>query len=267
MTTIVFLHGVGGAVDEWDEPLVAALAARGHGDIPTRTIRFDDIVDRRGRIRRRSVPMTPAQPVQWSEQVAKRRAYFERQELLAQALKNAPDVVPKPRVIPPLLMPGELLVRLPAWDMRHAGHYRHDLPIQREVLDRVAQQLNAIDDDVIVLGHSLGAVVAIDLIHLRSVEVKLLVTIGSSLGAGHFWCKRWEGERKFPYDRVGGWANVVNLRDFIPWQRGASWRFPQTVDVFLKTGKGVAGPGSVHDARTYNSSGPVIEAIVSSLDH
>ena len=92
-----------------------------------------------------------------------------------------------------------------------------------------------------------------------------MVTISSSLGAGHFWCERWEGERLFPYDRVSGWLNVVNLRDFIPWQRGASWRFPTTVDVFMNAGKGVAGPGSVHDAGTYTGSAPVIAAIMTTL--
>ena len=68
-----------------------------------------------------------------------------------------------------------------------------------------------------LLGHSLGSVVGLDLIrHLPpGVFVRLFVTLGSPLSTPSLWPFVRGLKEDFPYDRVGSWVNVVDGRDFI----------------------------------------------------
>ncbi|MFZ1652500.1 MAG: alpha/beta hydrolase, partial [Candidatus Nanopelagicales bacterium] len=160
------------------------------------------------------------------------------------------------------LIPGELMVRAPVLDMRQAGHYRHDLGLRAAVLDHVSETIRQIDDDILLFAHSLGSVVALDALHLREMRVAMLITFGSPLGVRHFWGQPWEGSDGFPFARVGGWLNVVNTRDPVPWQRGVSNRFPTAVDSFISAGLGYSGTDGFHDATTYVASAPVVATLI-----
>lgn len=264
VTNVVFVHGVGGPTSDWHEPLVRHLSASGVDQMRPSTVRYDDLLQCRQLIIRAARDLEPVEQddsVAVAERERARQGYMTRRQELADAVAASPDCVPAPRVKPPPLLLGEALVRLPVLNMRQAGHYRHNAGARDAVLDRLADALIQAGDDTVVVAHSLGSVIAVDALHSRDVRIGLLITIGSPLGLGRFWCGRWAGDEDFPHHRVGSWLNVVNLRDPVPWQRGVSRRFPAAVDAFIEVRAGVAGVGGVHDPVVYTGSGPALLAV------
>ncbi|MFA7265158.1 MAG: hypothetical protein WC054_02500 [Candidatus Nanopelagicales bacterium] len=262
MATVVFLHGVGGSTPGWDVALTRNLAdTAGIAEIECVEIGFDDLIGRSGAIRRHSVA---EQPVSYPDRLdlqTQRQLYYQRQIELRTVIAQSPDRVGAPGRKPHPLIPGELMVRFPFLSMRQAGHYRHDGDVRTQVLDRVEQRLAAIDGPVTLLAHSLGSVVALDALHLRNITVDLLVSFGSPLGVRDFWGKQWQQSPTFPYGRVGGWLNIVNVNDPVTWKRGANDRFPQALDAFVRVGDGLMGPMNFHDASTYTSTQTLARAV------
>ncbi len=260
----MFIHGVGGPTSDWHEPLTGYLIGAGINDVRHSTVRYDDLLQCRQLIIRATRDLAPIDGLDDREDCERSEArcdFMVRRTQLADLVATAPDGVSPPWVRPPPLILGEAMVRLPLLNMRQAGHYRHNAGARDAVLNRLAEQLRAAGDDVIVVAHSLGSVIALDALHARDVRVGLLVTIGSPLGLGRFWCQRWAGDDRFPHHRLGAWLNVVNLRDPVPWQRGIARRFPAAVDSFIDIGAGLAGLGGVHDPAVYTGSGPARLAV------
>jgi pimeloyl-ACP methyl ester carboxylesterase len=265
MTTVVFLHGVGGGMPGWDTALREAVSAHAPTvaeSLATVSINFDDLIGRRGPIRLVPAAHLHVPIVSDKDRYLDRVRYLLRQQRLRTVTWNSPDRVRDPRFRTPVFLPGELIVRWPMWDMRQAGHYRHDDVLRAEVLDRISDALNEIEGEIVVLAHSLGSVIALDALHVRDIRVKLLVSFGSPLGARHFWGEHWEDQGTFPYDRVGGWLNVINVKDVVSWKRGVSQRFPQAVDAYVSAGVRFAGPDNFHDASTYVRTDPVVRTLV-----
>lgn len=259
---MVFLHGVGGSTPGWDSALRKSLVEHtGVGDIECVEVGFDDLVGRAGTIRRR-VAIEPVAPVvSPTNRQEARRAYQRRQLELRQVVWASPDRVGEPGVKIPTLIPGEVMVRLPFLSMRQAGHYRHDNDVRGAVLDRIAARFDSISGPVILLAHSLGSVVALDALHLLDIKVELFVSCGSPLGVRDFWGKTWQDPATFPYDRLGGWLNIVNVNDPVTWKRGANDRFPEAMDAYISAGNGLTGPMNFHDAATYTSSQTLARAV------
>ncbi len=268
MTTVVFLHGVGGSIPGWDEALLGKLAETpGISEVSCVEVEFDDLIDRWGVIRRRPAPYlhTPVVDERLSavQQQEARQRYQRRQVALRRVVWDSPDRVQPPEKKPPTFIPGEVMVRLPFLSMRQAGHYRHDDNLRSAVLDRVAEQVDAIAGPVILLAHSLGSVVALDALHVRDINVDLLVSCGSPLGVHDFWGKAWQDPATFPYDRLGGWLNIVNVNDPVTWKRGVNDRFPQALDTYISAGRGLTGPMNFHDPATYTSAETLARAVAS----
>lgn len=267
MASVVFLHGVGGTTPGWASALQQSVKNAGcDDDFEVLEVDFRDLLARPGVIRRRAVSHR-------REPIVRRHArdelvldYRTRQRALRLDVWDSPDRVAGPKTKPPILVPGEIMVRLPILGMREAGHYRHDDQVRSAVLDRVASRIHQADGPVVVLAHSLGSVVALDALHVRSIHVDLLLSVGSPLGLSDFWGKAWESPATFPYDRLGGWMNVVNVRDPVVWGRGAQHRFSQTFDAFIDEGDGLTGPNNFHDASTYASSELVGRAVASAFE-
>ena len=262
VTTVVFLHGVGGVTPGWDAALKHSLADHtGGSDVACVEIGFDDLIGRSGVIRRRPAEELHIPIVTESRRSALRQQYQKHQTQLRKVVWDSPDRVEPPTKRPPTFIPGEVMVRLPFLSMRQAGHYRHDDNLRAEVLDRVSERINDLDDDVVLLAHSLGSVVALDALHVRDIKVKLLVSFGSPLGQRDFWGKLWQDPATFPYDRLGSWLNIVNLNDPVTWKRGASHRFPQALDTYISAGDGLMGSMNYHDAATYTSAQILARAV------
>ena len=107
---------------------------------------------------------------------------------------------------------------------------------QRAVLDQLPKS-----GSIILIAHSLGSVVAVDLLTKLhpNLRVDLLVTIGSPLAIKHLGHSGFEAE--FPYDRVGGWVNLYDSGDFVTIGRGVGRRFPAACDIAVQTGQAQRG--------------------------
>lgn len=166
-----------------------------------------------------------------------RRAYRSRQAALYADLRTAGASAVWPyrrrgfgRVPDALDALGEKVVM----DLVYAevNRYTRNEEVRRAVRARVTELLPQ-SGPVIVLGHSLGALVAIDLLrHLPDgIDVPLLVTAASALARRRLPDIVAELPHTFPSERVGGWINVFNPADAVTRGRPIGMRFPQAVDV------------------------------------
>lgn len=262
MTVAVFLHGVGGPPAHWAKSLAQSEELSG---VTTREIRYDDLVAVKGRFS--DLDLTPPELLGAAHSPWGSRAdYARRQGQIRGLVRGDSNTVPKPKRGIPAFLPGDALVRLPALSMRDAGHYRYNPAVRNAVLNRVGNEITDLktefgDRKVLLLAHSFGSVVALDLLHSSPIDLSMLVTFGSPLGVSNYWNPHWQGDGKFPYGRLGGWLNMINLRDPISWQRGVSSRFPQAVDAYVRIGDRLSGQGGFHDPGTYLASSVVTDAI------
>ena len=105
--------------------------------------------------------------------------------------------------------------------------------IQRRVLDAIPD-----DCELVILGYSLGSVVAADLLyHLpKSCNVRLLVTMGSPIGLKEISSHLRRVRSSFPFEITGPWLNLVGRADLVAAGRGISRIFPEVLDVYVDTG-------------------------------
>lgn len=113
------------------------------------------------------------------------------------------------------------------------SHYSQDETRRRAIRKRVTDSLPNGGCDLVIVGHSLGALVALDLIsHLPdNIEVELLVTAASTLARRQVPDETLQLRHSFPYDRVGVWLNVYNPSDAVTRGVPIGPRFPQVIDV------------------------------------
>jgi hypothetical protein len=86
-----------------------------------------------------------------------------------------------------------------------------------ELIRALAQQrvLDLVEDDTrIIIGHSLGSVVAYESAHRLAQPLPLLLTLGSPLGLQTIVIDRLRPPPSFP-PRVGRWANVADRDDIV----------------------------------------------------
>lgn len=109
-------------------------------------------------------------------------------------------------------------------------------------MTRIIEDL-PVSGEIVLIGHSLGSVIAIDLLdHLpETLHVRRLITIGSpaSLQALHEGSERLL--KKFPYCRVDDWSNFLNRLDHVTGGRGLASVFPGAQDFVLEN---IAGHGA-----------------------
>ena len=121
MTTVVFLHGVGGVTPGWDSALQRSLSEHVAGsEIAYVEIGFDDLIGRSGVIRKRPAEELHVPIVTSTQRSALRQRYQKRQVELRKVVWDSPDRVEPPSKRPPSFIPGEVMVRLPFLSMRQA---------------------------------------------------------------------------------------------------------------------------------------------------
>lgn len=242
--TVFYIHGMGGIRPSWSDPLAellpgATFVAPHYADLLDPDV-HDPGLPSVPRIQRPTATRAPATD-------GDRAAYVQRQRALAAYLEESGDSVPAglswPGVLP---HPGRLPDRLPLprvlrsgfLGLDQVGRYLDDADRRATVLARLRAQLSAVAPPVVVLAHSLGSIVALDLLVEPPTDIDLLVTIGSP--AGHAAVASGLDLASFPYDAVAGWVNVVHLLDPVPFGRGLADRFPAAHDVYLPALTGMA---------------------------
>jgi hypothetical protein len=236
---VLYLHGVGDhdADESWREALTGALQDLGYpgldavGDISAP--KYTDLLTDG------SVPKVDA-PRRWTEpksdRLERRRAYEFGQGRLRRLL-GADEYVDGERgaytVLPEDVVEG-LARALSEYqpNLRQAGRYMRDANLRAAILLRVLEQLPQCDE-IVIIGHSLGSLVAIDLLdHLPpELSVPRVVTLGSPAGLPVMHDNTDRLLRDFPYGQIRSWVNVLSPLDPVTGGRGLTWLFPAAHDL------------------------------------
>ena len=114
-------------------------------------------------------------------------------------------------------------------NLKQVTAFLTDSTVKQDVLARVRERIS--DDTRVVIGHSLGSVIAYEfLCHDRPVSVELLVTLGSPLGIPNVVFDKLtptpaDGIGAWP-GRVVAWANVADQRDIVALRKDLAPLFP-----------------------------------------
>lgn len=258
MRTLVFLHGVGdGAPDSaWRAGLAQAMKLQGRPAIDPGAIaapRYDDILDTDG-----VAAKVPAITYRDRDDSTARRDFERRQAELFRRLSASPGVrgfgfgaVPAP-VLHGLQQAG---LRIGPSVIKQVNRYVASDEVRGAVLRRILSHLPS-EGEIVLVAHSLGSVIAIDLLdHLSpALHVSRFVTLGSpaNVDALHKGSDRLL--KKFPYDRVDDWTNFLGHGDLIPGGRGLSSVFPGAQDFEVDI-------GVAHSAAKYLAQPSIAELV------
>ena len=141
---------------------------------------------------------------------------------------------------------------------RQANNYINDSKIRAQVLNRVLRQLPR-HGRVVIVGHSLGSVIAADLIRRlpTGLQVFGMVTLGSPLAHPRFDVDNLRRTLSDPPTNLAWWVNFWNSADPVTTHKGVSSIFPWMIDYRVQTPLGL----DVHDAVTYLGSSVAATAI------
>ncbi|MBN3458880.1 hypothetical protein JNN96_33115 [Mycobacterium sp. DSM 3803] len=255
---VVFLHGIGdGNRDyDWLDGLNRGLTQAGFDPVDRADVlapRYSDLLKTDG-ISAKLPPITYK-----AKDDALARREFERRQARVQRLLGQQfgvrtygfNLIPDPVWNS---APSGVVEYLSVYDLDQVRRYIRNDGIRAAVMLRI---LNALPDEgeLLLIGHSLGSVIAIDLLdHLpEGVHVRRFITIGSpaSIRALHEGSERLL--KRFPYSRVDDWSNFLNVRDIVTGGRGLASTFPGAQD-FMLTVRG-------HNADTYMGD-PAVAGLV-----
>ncbi len=237
--SITYLHGVGGARAAWWRPLSRAL---GGMTVELFAPAYEDLLTTSGRVHARRETCDTSSPSEDD-----RRAYVDRQRRLldlvdavGESTRRAwPTGLPHPASLADRL-PLATMLRAPVFGLDQMGRYREDDARRAAVLHRASAAILRAPRPRVVVAHSLGSVVAWDLLADPRIDVDLLITLGSPLAHPALQ----PPAAAFPYHRVGAWLNVVHLLDPVPAGRGLHDAFPAACDAFLSPLPDMSSPGS-----------------------
>ncbi|TFC91320.1 MULTISPECIES: hypothetical protein [Cryobacterium] len=143
--------------------------------------------------------------------------------------------------------------------LKQAHNYLKNPEIRAQVLHRILTKLPE-SGRLVIVGHSLGSVIAADLVRRLPVGLELagMVTIGSPLANGSFDVDKLRETLKEPPTNLAWWVNFWNAPDLVAAHRGVSSVFPWMVDFRINTKKvGI----QAHAAAEYLSNEAVATAI------
>lgn len=236
---LVFLHGIGNGDPgfQWLDGLNRGLEQAGYPIIERDEViapRYSECLKRDGR---EGVKLPPPTYKPKNDDNARRE--FERRQARVQRVLRLQDgvrtygfnLVPDPVVSP---LQQQIIDRLSVMDLPQVRRYVRNDRVRADVMDRILDHLPT-HGDIVLIAHSLGSVIAIDLLdHLATdLRVRRFITIGSpaSIRALHEGSERLL--KKFPYGRVDDWSNFLSLRDVVTAGRGLASTFPGAQDFVL----------------------------------
>lgn len=231
---LLYLHGVGddGTRRDW-WPVLQQTSGSDLGSVDIYAPDYSDLLD--GRTRAEAPHRTSF--VRPHFHLLARRQYRARQsDLHSQLLQSgAESLWPYRRRgfgrVPGVLDAiGEKFVLGVIYD--EVGRYVRDDQLRRSIRERVLEVMPT-SGRIVIVGHSLGALIALDLLHHLpgDVEIPILITAASSLARRRLPPSVLAAPLNFPYHRVGGWINVFNPSDAVTRGHPIGMRFPQAIDV------------------------------------
>lgn len=245
---VVFLHGIGDGDPRagWLEGLNRGLVQAGHDPIDradTFAPRYSSILSTEG-----IGAKMPAPTYRVKDDSAARFEFARRQARIQRdlGLTSTPSgfgahVVPE---APLNTLQGFAIGNLSAFDLTQVRRYVQNEPLRGAVLRFLMDQDYA--DEIVLIAHSLGSVIAIDFLdHLpEHVHVRRFITIGSPAASPALHQGSERLLKRFPYARVDDWSNVFNPRDIVTGGRGLASLFPAAQDFAIDIGNLEHGSGA-----------------------
>lgn len=256
--TLLFLHGIGTGdqEDEWKRVLETSLRDLGYPSLDSARViapKYPHAL--RGANGREHLPsITVKQPVRDAAK-KNRREFEERTAAMEIRLGRHDQGIG--------WLGGDAAVgavtRLPPFKQAH--NYLSDSRIRAEVLNRILAAAPT-SGSLVIIGHSLGSVIAADLIRRLPVGVRVegLVTIGSPLANGGFDVDKLRDTFKEPPANLAWWVNVWNAPDPVAAHRGLSSVFDYLIDFRIQTRQAPIDKRA-HSAVDYLSTAVVAEAV------
>lgn len=187
-------------------------------------------------------PRANSQPKGALSGEANRDAYRKERFRIGQVLDGVGEKHVKPDPANALRGPAKALAY--RTQAQQARRYLQDEHVRGSVLKRVIDELDQRQNNrVLIIAHSLGTVVALDLIRRLppGVLVPMLVTVASPLANPEF-LKVFEKENarfEFPFGVVESWVNLYNPQDHVAGGAGIQRLRPEAQDVVRKVGRNV----------------------------
>lgn len=141
-----------------------------------------------------------------------------------------------------------------------AKRYVNDPAVRAQVLKKVLKSLPD-SGPLVILGHSLGSVIAADLIRRLPPEVNItgLITIGSPLGHARLRPDRLTDDLRDPPINMAWWVNFWNQSDPVVWRTSVSTAIPWVLDEYEQVP--LLPSPEAHAAETYLTSAQAAAAI------
>lgn len=232
---IVFLHGVGdGNPDlEW----LAGLN-RGLSRIDAPEISADDVIAPRYASLLNTAGIKSKHPgitYKVKNDHDSRRTFERRQARVQRMLRRTGDVRAfglngVPDVVVQTVQAAGIDFA-PATVLKQVRRYLTDEDLRGAVLGNILDDLPAAGE-IVLIGHSLGSVIAIDLLdHLpEKLHVTRFITVGSPAGSETLHRGSDRILKRFPYARVDDWSNFLDARDPVTAGRGLARIFAGAQD-------------------------------------
>ena len=119
---------------------------------------------------------------------------------------------------------------------KDAEAYRSSSDRRHAIFHRLLRELPE-GGDLVIIAHSLGSVVAADLIYYlpEQFRLRMLVTLGSPLALSPLRDHLNRRRHRFAFEILGPWINLAGTGDLVTGFRGISSHFPEALDVFVDT--------------------------------
>lgn len=263
MVKIVFLHGIGNGDPDrgWLDGLNDALRAAGHPVVDDRMViapRYASLLNTEG--------LKAKEPKEHKgKRGGRSRRDFElRQARVRRLLQHDSGVTTFGFGRVPDNLAGAArnfgAKKLPVFDLPMVKRYVNDDGCRATILGFLREQL-PIRGEIILIGHSLGSVIAIDLLDQLppNLRVRRFITIGSPANCAELYARRKHLLNKVPYDLVDDWSNFFSYGDPVPMGRGLAAMFPGAQDFAVSLGP------TVHAAKRYLSQPSIARLIADVL--
>lgn len=235
---VIFLHGIGDGDPDfgWLDGLNLGLVQGGFAEVAKRQViapRYSSYLSTDG-IAAKLPPVTynEKDDSRYRREFERRQARVQRDLKLDGAVRGFGfHMVPDPALA---FLQASAVGRMPLFDIPQVKRYMKSEALRGAILRYVLDHLPSAGD-VILIGHSLGSVIAIDLLdHLPAkLHVRRFITIGSpaNMKVLHEGSERLL--KKFPYSRVDDWSNFFDVADVVPGGRGLASTFPGAQDFVI----------------------------------
>ncbi|WP_072804121.1 hypothetical protein [Rhodococcoides yunnanense] len=260
---VVFLHGLGDGDPElgWLDGLNSGLTSAGFPSIDRDSViapRYRSHFETAGISAK--VPPVTYKPKDDSDA----RLAFERRQAAVQRFlgyeagvgtfgyARVPDA-------PVTFVQNAVINSVPLLDLPHVKRYMLDEGLRGAILKYVLDHLPA-TGEIILIAHSLGSVVAIDLLdNLHpGLHVRRFVTIGSPASAKALHVNSDRLLKRFPYGRVDDWSNFLDTGDPVTAGRGLASTFQGAQDFTVDI-------GHKHDSKLYLGHTSIAKLIAQTL--